>query len=273
MLRAWKSAVVGAVCAALAGGAAAPAVADEAASAAWFSAKSLPARTLVQAELILAGEFSGLADGDFGGAFYGAVVSYQMHRGLPADGVLTPAQEADLLQRAVRTYGLLGWRLEKDAAAGIDLPLPRGLPLSSSPAEGGTAWTSGADNGFAVTLQAIPEKEVPLKEIFARFTEGPDRLVIATDLKADRFRVAGSLGNTRDFYAAFITTNGVSRGVTVSWLPRLALLGPVAAAYLVSLMLSPSIGEADAFLAEAAAKAKAAAPAPPTPPAPEAPPR
>ncbi len=261
-MRAWKS--IGAAFAVAVAAGAGPAAADQKSSEAWFSAKTLAQRTLLQAELILAGEYSGLADGNFGGATYQALAAYQTHRSFPAaDGVLTAAEEADLQERAVRAYGILGMRTQKDAVTGMSVPLPMGLLMMSAPSEFGTTWTAGVDSGLAVTLQAVPEKDMPLKALYTRLTEGTGRSVFGAEFKPDRFRVAGADGNARDFFAGYILKDGVSRGVIVSWLPRLQLLGPIAAAYLVSVILSPSIGAADAFLLAEAAKLPPTVPPPP----------
>src|SRR6185436_8776652 len=58
-VRAWKYLGVAAVVVLGAGSASA----DPAASEKWFAGKSVEQRTLIQAELILANEYSGLADG------------------------------------------------------------------------------------------------------------------------------------------------------------------------------------------------------------------
>ena len=230
--------VFGSVLAALAG---APAVhADYKNSARWFAAKSHPDRLVLQSTLILVGYYNGVIDGVFGKNTYDAIVEYEKANQLDADGVLSPADERQLLAEAAQVYDDLGFADQTDSATGIQMLVPTKLLTAHRPADFGTHWEN-ADKSVELETLVIPESKTPFARLLRRLSEAGNRRIEYSFVRDSIFVLSGEVDD-RKFYTMFVRDGGFSQGFSVSWTPAEDKMGRVVSAFLASVAKFPVAG-------------------------------
>jgi S1-C subfamily serine protease len=212
---------------------ASPAVAGYSESQRWFEALSPLDRAIVQANLVLTGNYDGLIDATFGPGTYKAIVKYQVLQSAAADGVLSPAEASHLADTASTIYRSLGIAEVDDTDAGIAVFLPRNLLTGKSPTKRGTAYTTAGGLLDIETIRMPAEAESFAELFHVLSTSNSARHVSYANWGNAQFSISGAL-NGRYFYTRFYNDGGASVGYSLTWDRRYNNTGSMLAIFMAS---------------------------------------
>lgn len=196
--------------------------------AAVYAAMPEAERIAIQLDLIWAGEYNGMANGDFGESSVAAVKAFQKSHAGKDTGILNPDERLRLAEAARIVQQRVGWQLIEDRATGAQLGLPAKLVPQQRPTGTGTRWQSGRGE---VQVETFRLPNMTLAQAFdQQKKEPPQRKVEYSVLRGDFFVVSGMQG-LKKFYVRAQEKDREVRGVTVLYDQAMeGIMDPVAVA-------------------------------------------
>jgi peptidoglycan hydrolase-like protein with peptidoglycan-binding domain len=181
--------------------------------AASYAAMTPSERMSIQSDLVWAGHYNGVINGEFGDRAIAAVKAFQAKNGTKQTGVLNP-QERGVLQAAAKTKSdAVGWRVVDDLISGVRVGVPLKLAPQIAQAKSGTRWSS-ARGEVQIESFRIREAGTTLAAVFEAQKNEQGRKVNYQVLRPDFFVVSG-LQNLKKFYVRANVREGDVRGVTI----------------------------------------------------------
>lgn len=212
---------------------ASPSHADVASSRVWFDAIGMDSKTQIQTDLILAGTYSGLVDGEFGPATYKAITSFQTELGDAPTGLLSARQTAELRKLAAQVEEAWGVELLEDEVSGATMLIPSTLLPNRNVTPNGTIYAS-ADG--ALQLETIREmvESRSFRELFELLLVPFEGVAPTYQKFSDEFFAISGVGEDAGYYAYFLGDGDASTGILVTWNDGVSEEGSRVAAFVAS---------------------------------------
>jgi len=173
-------------------------------------------RVALQSDLIWAGEYNGVSNGEFGDRSIAAVKSFQKNIGNKETGILNPQERVSLATTARSTRDRAGWRMVTDQASGVRIGIPTRFVPQSSTIKSGTRWNS-KEGQVQIETFRVNEPGTALPALFEQMKKEPsDRKVEYSVLRPDFFVITGMQG-VRKFYVRAEIKAGEVRGMTITY--------------------------------------------------------
>jgi hypothetical protein len=175
------------------------------------NAMPMAERVGIQTDLIWAGEYNGLANGDFTDLAITAIKAFQKKFKTKETGILNPQERAALAVAAKPQRDAVGWRMVDDLPGGR-LGLPGKLTPQAGRGASGGRWASAHGE---IVIETFRVKDTTLPAVFAQQRKEPsDRRVEYNVLKPDFFVVSGMQG-LKKFYVRAQAKDTEVRGLTI----------------------------------------------------------
>lgn len=188
----------------------------------------------VQADLILAGFYNALVDGEFGPSTLTALQDYQRSIGDPVTGVMSARELSALKAEGTAISGIFGLQTVDDVPADLEISVPTKLLPTRSTSESGTTYQSPGGGLELQTTRVAASDPAAFNALFQeRNASSPSRVVRYSHFGASSFTVTG-LFNGRHFYDRFYKSNSDVVGFTLTWDDSISGRGAILAAYLAS---------------------------------------
>ncbi|HET7680768.1 MAG TPA: serine protease [Xanthobacteraceae bacterium] len=170
-------------------------------------------RIAIQSDLLWAGHYEGVADGDFTERSIAAVRAFQRENKTKQTGILNPKEREVLAAAAKKEREAVGWRVVEDAQSGSRVGFPAKLLPQWVKNKLGSRWSSERGEAVVETFR-IAEPGASLAAVFNQHKQEPERKVETSQLRSDSFVMTGLQG-LKKFYARAEYKNGEVRGLTV----------------------------------------------------------
>lgn len=182
---------------------------------------------------MLLAHYGGLVDAEFGPGTYGAIVAWQSSIGVPANGVVTPSQNARLDQMAAEAMSDLGMDLVQDLDGRFAIILPMGMLPERSRTPSGTIYRDiGGD--FSVETFWRPTSAGDLASQYQQATSaGRDKIVSYSAFRGDLYVVTG-LTSGDYFYELVHDAGNGSAGFRFTYDEEFRQVGGIASVYAAS---------------------------------------
>ena len=169
-------------------------------------------RTKVQAALLWAGDFNGVAKGE--DPLLAAIKNYQKRIKSKVTGVLTDTERTSLVAAASNHEQEFGWSVVVDPATGVRIGLPTKLMPHARDAARGTRWSSTHGDVQVETFR-IADRDLKLSALFEQEKKEPaTRKIEYSVLRDDGFFISGLQG-LRKFSVRAQFRDGEVRGFTM----------------------------------------------------------
>jgi hypothetical protein len=179
-----------------------------------YAAMPIAERAAVQYDLIWAGVFRGIADGEFTDEEIVAIREFQKNNKSKQTGVLNPQEREILAAAAKKQRDAAGWRVIEDVRTDIRLGIPGKLLPQAARGNAGSRWTSAKDDAAVETFRR-KQPGITLAAVFEQQkNEPPERKVESSQLRSDSFVIAGTQGLKKFYLRAYLKNDEV-RGLTV----------------------------------------------------------
>jgi peptidoglycan hydrolase-like protein with peptidoglycan-binding domain len=198
--------------------------------AASYTAIPLAERIAIQNDLVWAGDYNGIINGEFGERAIAAVKAFQKRNGGKETGVFNQPERAALAAAAKPKQDNVGWRMVQDLSTGARLGIPGKLMPNTQASGGITKWTSSRGEYQAETFRIL-QPGTALGPIFERMKIEPaGRKAEYSVLRPDFFVISG-LQNLKKFYVRAQLRGDEVRGFTVLYDQAMAgIMEPVVVA-------------------------------------------
>lgn len=181
----------------------------------YFRNMSEEERVYLQINLVFAGGYQGIIDGDIGGRSIQAIKVFQRTSGFPATGKLTENQNSLLKSVAGKSFGSLGLQSQFDNRTGFSLYLPSALLDTSKRTRLGTSYSSFA-NDIEVETIRISRPKRTMRQLYQTLLSRRGRVVTYSVFKGNWFIVSG-LENSKRFYSRFHSNGYDQRGFSIAY--------------------------------------------------------
>jgi peptidoglycan hydrolase-like protein with peptidoglycan-binding domain len=177
-----------------------------------YEAIPLAERIKLQSDLIWAGYFNGLANGEFSDRMVAAVKAFQTRNRSRDTGVLNPQERAALSAAARPLQNEVGWRIANDERTGARLGLPAKFAPQTAAGRAGTRWTSAQGQ---LQIETFRLEGTTINAAYEQQRkEPPERRVEYNVLRPDFFVVSGRQG-LKKFYVRGVARDSEVRGISV----------------------------------------------------------
>ena len=170
-------------------------------------------RMAIQSDLLWAGHYEGMADGDFTERSIAAIRNFQNANKTKQTGVLNPQEREALAAAAKKEREAVGWRVVEDEPSGSRVGFPSKLLPQWVKNKLGSRWSSARGEAVVETFR-IAEPGATIADVFKKQKDEPERKVESSQLKADSFVMSGLQG-LKKFSARAEYRDGEVRGLTV----------------------------------------------------------
>jgi hypothetical protein len=181
--------------------------------AATYAAMPLSERVTIQSDLLWAGHYDGVADGEFTERSIAAIRAFQSQNKTKQTGILNPQEREVLAAAARKEREVVGWTVVEDAPSGARVGFPSKLLRQWVENKWGSRWSSEKDEAVVETFR-VAEPGASLAAVFHQQKQEPERKVESSYLRGDSFVMTGLQG-LKKFYARAEYKNGEVRGLTV----------------------------------------------------------
>lgn len=178
-----------------------------------YAAMPAAERVAIQSDLLWAGHYDGVADGEFTERSIAAIRAFQSENKTKQTGILNPQEREVLAAAAKKEREAVGWRVVEDAPSGARVGFPAKLLPQWVQNKLGSRWSSERGEAVVETFR-VSEPGASLAAVFDRQTKEPERKVESSQLRQDSFVMTGLQG-LKKFYARAEYKNGEVRGLTV----------------------------------------------------------
>ncbi|QOG08072.1 trypsin-like peptidase domain-containing protein [Aureimonas sp. OT7] len=173
-------------------------------------------RVGMQMRLAWTGDYVGPFDGRIGPRSIAAIKSFQGRMGQSATGVMDAAFLDALIGQSDNALRSVGFGWQDDSQTGVRLGLPFELVQEVGATEVGTMWRS-PDEALEIETVRFVKEGYSLQDVFDILSTPTDgKVVEASELKGDRFRISGREGD-RDYVISFQARGGDLRGFSVAY--------------------------------------------------------
>lgn len=214
------------------------AVAD---GSAWFNGLSQQQRFVIQADLVLTGDYEGMMDGVFGPGTNSALSTFQQRMGSTPTGALSDQDLQKLQSAAATIFNKLGMVQINDVRTGLSMYLPKGVLTREGKTPDGSSYAS-SDGGIVVHTLSRPLDDAKLTDVMRGFQSLSDGTHITYSKIAGNLLVVSGKGPTGSYYTRLVDDGGRLVGYEVNWTPSYSDLGPVTAVFAASTVAPVSVG-------------------------------
>ncbi|AMN38802.1 serine protease [Rhodoplanes sp. Z2-YC6860] len=199
-----------------------------------YTAMTPSERIAIQSDLIWAGDYRGLADGEFSDKLVNAVRDYQKRNKLKVTGLLAPEERASLAASVASLRDASGWRVVDDPVTGARLGIPSKFATKTTPGSSGTRWSSEQGQLQIETWRV--DTGATIAAVFDQQRKMPRRRLSGSSLLSDSFTIIGMQGLKKMRVVGF-ARDGEVRGLTILYDQAIEgdidpLVLPVAGSYL-----------------------------------------
>ncbi|GGA51762.1 serine protease [Pelagibacterium lentulum] len=190
-------------------------------------------RGLLQSKLILVGQYSAIADSQFGPATYRALTNFQAVRGDQPSGVLSSTALIDLHERASFMFAEMGMEIVEDARGQMSMLLPTALLSQTENTRRGMAYF---DPSNSIRLETIskPYADESYESLYRSLsTENARRQITYKTFNASRFVVTGYRQGF-PFYIYMSAAPQSSIGFSIEWDSQYDEVGGMLAVFMAS---------------------------------------
>jgi len=178
------------------------------------TALAVAERMALQSDLVWAGAYNGLINGEVSDRMVAAIKAWQKDHGGKPTGVLNPQERATLASDAKALQDRAGWKIGLDPVNGIKLGLPGKLVPVQSAGATGTRWSS-AQGQIQIETWRSKDSNLTLAAVVEREKKEPaGRKVEYSALKPEFFVLSGLQGLKKFYVRGQIRGNEV-RGLTI----------------------------------------------------------
>jgi peptidoglycan hydrolase-like protein with peptidoglycan-binding domain len=175
-----------------------------------YEAMSDGERRAIQSDLLWAGDYYGMATGEFDDRSIAAVNAYQQRNKFKPTGILNPHERTLLAAAAKARQETVGWRVVDDAATGMRVGLPTKVAPQSGPGKSGSRWFSAQGQ---VQIETFRERGSDLQAVYEQQKKEPRQIEFMMS-RPDFFVVSGLQG-LKKFYVRAHAVGGEVRGLTI----------------------------------------------------------
>lgn len=191
-------------------------------------------RLALQFNLTWAGDYRGLADGQFSDKLVEAMKDYQKRNKLKVTGLLSPEERTALAAAVTPRQSEAGWRVIEDPATGARIGIPSKFATRITTGPAGTRWSSEQGQLQIETFRV--DTGATLEAVYEQQKGIPRRRLTANNLGQDSFMLAGMQGLKKMRVYGY-ARNGEVRGLTILYDQAMEgtmdpLVAPIAWAYL-----------------------------------------
>jgi peptidoglycan hydrolase-like protein with peptidoglycan-binding domain len=199
-----------------------------------YEAMSDAERRALQSDLLWAGDFYGMANGEFDDRSIVAVKAFQQRNKFKPTGIVNPHERALLASAAKARQDSVGWRIVDDAATGMRLGLPAKLVPQSGPGKSGSRWFSAQGQ---VQVETFRERTGDLPALFEQRKKEPPQRQVEFSVSGPDFFVVSGLQGLKKFYVRAHAVGGEVRGLTILYDQATeGMMGPATIAMASALM-------------------------------------
>ena len=178
------------------------------------NALAVAERMALQSDLVWAGAYNGLINGEVSDRMIAAIKAWQKDHGGKPTGVLNPQERATLAADARTLQDRAGWKIGLDPANGIKLALPTKLTPVQTAGASGTRWSS-AQGQIQIETWRTKDTNLTLAAVAEREKKEPaGRKVEYSVVKPDFFVLSGLQG-LKKFYVRGQIKGSEVRGLTI----------------------------------------------------------
>ena len=181
---------------------------------------------------MLLAHYGGLVDAEFGPGTYGAIVAWQSSVGVPANGVVTPAQRVQLEQMAAEAMSDMGMDLVEDLDGRFAIILPMGLLPERSPTTTGTIYRDFA-GAFSVETFWRPLSAGNLNTQYQQAVSDRNESVSYSAFRGDLYVVTGASGG-KYFYELAHDAGNAAAGFRFTYGEEFRRVGGIASVFAAS---------------------------------------
>jgi peptidoglycan hydrolase-like protein with peptidoglycan-binding domain len=177
-----------------------------------YTALPMNERLAIQLDLIWAGDYRGLADGEFSDKLIDAVKDYQKRNKLKVTGLLAPEERTALAAAVEPRQSAADWEMVEDPVSGARLGIPAKFATKVTPGPNGTRWSSEQGQLQIETFRI--DTGATLEAVFDQQKKMPRRRVPGSSLLSDSFVIIGMQGLKKMRVVGFVR-DGEVRGLTI----------------------------------------------------------
>lgn len=177
-----------------------------------YEAMSDGERRAIQSDLLWAGDYYGMATGEFDDRSIAAVKAYQQRNKFKPTGILNPHERTLLAAAAKARQETVGWRVVDDAATGMRVGLPTKVASQSGPGKSGSRWFSAQGQ---VQIETFRERGSDLQAVYEQQKKEPPQRQIEFTVSRPDFFVVSGLQGLKKFYVRAHAVGGEVRGLTI----------------------------------------------------------
>lgn len=181
--------------------------------AATYAAMPLAERVAIQSDLLWAGHYDGVADGEFTERSIAAIRAFQSQNKTKQTGILNPQEREVLAAAAKKERDAVGWQVVEDAPSGARVGFPAKLLRQWVENKWGSRWSAETGEAEMETFR-VAEPGASLAAVFHQQKQEPERKVESSHLRGNSFVMTGLQG-LKKFYSRAEYRNGEVRGLTV----------------------------------------------------------
>ncbi len=180
-----------------------------------YAAMPVTQRVAVQTDLMWAGKYHGLPNGDITERDIAAIREFQKNNKSKQTGILNPQEREILAAAAKKEREAVGWRVTEDARSATRVGMPgKLLPQSAAQGKTGSRWNS-ARGEMAIETFRVKEPGTMLAAVFDQQKQEPsERKVESSQLRPDSFVISGMQGLKKFTVHGYLKNNEV-RGLVV----------------------------------------------------------
>ena len=178
-----------------------------------YAAMTLAERTAIQSDLVWAGHYDGIIDGEFGNRSLAAVRAFQKRNNNAETGILNPRERAQLSALARTRQEQVGWRSVDDSSTGVGIGLPAKLVPQASRRKDGARWMSATGDILIETFR-VSGPAATLAGVAAQLRAVADRKVDYDVQRPGFFVLIGTQG-AKKFYIRAHAQDQEVRGFTI----------------------------------------------------------
>lgn len=190
-------------------------------------------RSLLQSQLILAGEYNATVDGQFGPSTYAAITGFQETLGEQPTGVLSRQASAALDSKAAEIFALLGMDIVDDFRGQFTMVVPAGVLTQREETRRGNAYFDPENLVRLETINKPYADESYLSLYQTLLTENANRSITYNTFNNERFVVSG-IRSGLPFYIYMYATPSASVGFSMEWDPEYQSLAGMIAIFTAS---------------------------------------
>lgn len=185
-----------------------------------YDALPVADRRAIQDNMVWAGVYKGVVDGEFGRMTFNAMRSFTARRAGAAEGILSAPDRAALAAEAAKARAAMDFRLVQEPRAGVSIGIPQRVFTRRQESGFGARFES-ADKAATVETFRMKEGDATLPSLYESYRANvPGRRVTYSVIRPDFLVVAAETAQRATYTRVVRGQAGgesILRGFTVSW--------------------------------------------------------